>query len=544
MCRGVVLVDRHVVVVGSGAAGLCAAIAAQKALAQVTLVSKTPVGWANCTTYAGGGFTLATGGMTPDEHRQITWATGRLLPVPELLDTLVAEAPALVASLQSYGVPYRERRGGISTAPYARHPLLGGEVLTRALRDYAAGLGVTLMAGHAVTALAVERERVVGVETLELGTGRAGYLPAGAVVLATGGGGRGYGRTDNPVRTTGDGYRLLYELGLPFQDMEFVQFYPLGLDEPGFPRWMLGLHLIDLVPLTNSRGERFLEPLLSAWGLASGAEANLVARDRATLAVSSEYHQGREVYLHLDALPAERWAEPQLAYISRMYPRHKKPADGPVRVSPIQHYFSGGVCVGSWGETAISGLYACGEVTGGVDGANRVGGNALTNCVVFGHRAGMAAAGACHGAGAQREPVQTLERCRQWTQGGDGPAPARLRLKLQHLADTYLGPIRDRAGLDTARSQLEKLGGELGRLRVGSARELAEAFEVAGLWTTLALVCAGASARRESRGVHFRVDHPAEDPAWQRHLRLEAGAGWPVADSPGQPHPPTPLFRS
>jgi len=540
----VVLVSGQVVVVGGGAAGLCAAIAARSEGAQVVLVSKTPVGLANCTTYAGGGFTLAAGGMTLDEHRQVTWETGRLLPVPELLDALVTQAPALVARLRSYGVPYRERRGGISTAPFSRHPLLGGEVLTRALRDHASSLGVTLVSGHAVTALAVERERVVGMETLELRTGRAGYLPAGAVVLATGGGGRGYGRTDNPVRTTGDGYRLLYELGLPFQDMEFVQFYPLGLDEPGFPRWMLGLHLIDLVPLTNSRGERFLEPLLSAWGLSSGNEANLVARDRAALAVAGEYRQGRAVYLHLDEVPAERWAHPQLAYIARLYPRHRKPADGPVRVSPIQHYFSGGVCVDSVGQTAISGLYACGEVTGGVDGANRVGGNALTNCVVFGHRAGMAAAAGAHREGAVREPARTLERCQSWTRDEDGHAPSTLRLRLQRLADSRLGPIRDPEGLDAARSELHDLGDQLGRLRAGNARELAEAFEVAGLWTTLALVCAGATARRESRGVHFRVDYPVEDPAWQRSLRLVAGAGWPVVAGPGQPHPPAPGFRT
>lgn len=519
---------RHVLVVGSGVAGLCAAIAARAAGAQVTLVSKTPVGLANCSAYAGGGFTLATGGLTPEEHRRMTLETGRGLPVSDLLDTLVTEAPALVAALRTYGVPYQERKGGISTARFARHPLLGGEVVTRCLRQHAAAAGVEFMAGLAVTTLVVDDGRVVGVEALETRTAKVHYLPAGAVVLATGGGGRSYGRSDNPVRTTGDGYRLLYEQGLGLEDMEFVQFYPLGLDEPGFTRWMVGLHLIDYVPLTNSRGERFLDPLLAEWGMQSGAQANLFARDRAAVALAQEYRAGREVYLHLDQLPPKSWDHPQLAYIARMYPRDRKPADGPVRVSPIQHYFSGGVPVGTWGETAMPGLWACGEVIGGVDGANRVGGNALTSCVVFGHRAGTQAANQARETAMSREPDRTVRQCRRWAGNEDGPSPAKLRQQLQALADACLGPIRDGEGLERARDELQELGGQLGQLAAQKPGQLVEAFEVSSMWTTLALVCAGATLRRESRGVHFRADHPHEDPAWQEHIKLGAGAGWPA----------------
>lgn len=510
-----------VVVIGGGGAGLCAAVAARAAGARVVLLTKTPAGMANCTAYAAGGFTLGVEGFAPERHRALTWETGRFLSDPRLLDVFSTEAPRRVLELCRYGVRVDLRRGGASVAGHAPSPGTGGMGMTLPLVRWAREHGVEIRERVVATGLLLDDSGVTGVEYVDLISGDVGCMAAGAVVVATGGAGRLYGRTDNPVRTTGDGYALLYAAGLPLVDMEFVQFYPLGFAEEGFPTWFIPLEILDYTYLTNSAGERFLDPQLRSWGISSGREANLFARDRCAVAVARELEAGREVFLHLEALTPEQWRDPLPAALRRHFPARRDPAAGPVRVAPVQHYFSGGVVINDRGETEVPGLYACGEVTGGVDGANRIGGNSLTNITVFGLRAGEAAAE--WGRGRRRDvrgATATGARVARWRANQTDVTPAGVKKRLNAVADRLLGPLRSGAGLREALAAIEELSGLLPLMRVRSRRDLLDALEAQSLVQVAELVARAALAREESRGVHFRSDFPAEDPAWQRHITL------------------------
>lgn len=397
--------------------------------------------------------------------------------------------------------------------------------MTLPLVKWARDRGVEIRDRAVVTRLYLDDTGISGVEYIDLISGEACQLTAGAVVMATGGAGRLYGRTDNPVRTTGDGYALLYQAGLPLLDMEFVQFYPLGFAEGGFPTWFIALNILDYTYVTNSAGERFLEPQLQSWGISSGREANLFARDRCAVAVARELEAGRQVFLHLEALTPQQWRDPLPADLRRHFPAHRDPASGPVRVAPVQHYFSGGVGINDRGETEIPGLLACGEVTGGVDGANRIGGNALTNITVFGLRAGEAAAadGRRHlplvrsVAGGRARVASAAAR---WRSHRTDVSPAGVKKRLNVIADRLLGPLRSGAGLKEAFRAFEEVSADLPLMTVRNRRDLLDALEGENLAVVAELVAKAALAREESRGVHFRSDFPSEDPTWRRHTCL------------------------
>ncbi|MHB0886264.1 MAG: FAD-binding protein [Bacillota bacterium] len=548
-----------VLVVGAGGAGLIAAAVAARAGAHVTVLSKAPPGMGNCTTYAGGGFTLGVGGVTPERHRELTAQTGRGLNVPEMLDALAFGSPEAVPGLADFGVPIQVRRGGAFVrSRLPERGLTGGTGLTLPLVDHCRQAGVEFDDRFFASSVAVEDGRAVGLVGVDLRTGQAVFRPASAVVLATGGAGRLYGRTDNPVRTTGDGYVMAFRAGLQLIDMEFVQFYPLGFAEPGGPIWMIGLEITDKVPVTNSDGVPFIERLLPKWGLKSGREANLFARDRAAIAVAAEWAEGRQVFLHLETLSEEDWKDPYFAALGRFYPAGFDRAKRPVRVAPVEHYFTGGIRLDDQGRTAIPGLFACGEVTGGTDGASRIGGNALSQLAVFGARAGKGAAGFAAGAGPVAETAghghaapapetaadsvarlsETIETWRrnagagEGRPAGQGHAPAALRADLNTLADRRLGPLRDGGGLKTAAAELEEMAARVQALAVADNRQVLEALELENLILVGRMVTAAATTREESRGVHHRSDFPDESAAWLRHLGVTAGPKGQVVIEP------------
>jgi succinate dehydrogenase/fumarate reductase flavoprotein subunit len=535
----------RIAVVGAGGAGLCAAIAAREAGADVLLVSKTRLGMANCTAYAGGGFTAPVGGFTPAEHKALTWAVGRGLNENRLVEAVSEGAEAAFARLREWGVVYDTRRGGISVRPGSLSRKLGGTGMTLPLVEHARKIGIEAREG--VVATAVLRSdggqgRAAGVELYDPGTGKASREPASAVIIATGGGGAAFPRTDNPIRTTGDGYRLLLAAGVDLFDMEFVQWYPLGYADPGFPIWMISLPTVDQVPLENSDGERFYDKLLAEWGLANGIQANLYARDRSAVAIATECKAGREVLLRYDLADPERLAaiDPLAAgkFASIGGPR-------PVSVAPLVHYFCGGAVASADGVTAVPGLFACGEVVGGFDGANRAGGNALTAVTVLSQRTGGRAAryaGGAKTAGAT-EVSEALacgsvaELAAAWAQNVGNrivPAPtgAVLRQRIQSAIGEGIGVLRSEAGISGCLRELESLGRMVADLAPESARDRLVAIECLNILSVGSLVATAARERTESRGGHFREDHPAEDPGWRRHIVLSAAGPQGAAEAP------------
>lgn len=556
------------IVIGQGAAGLTAALACARQGVKVKSISKVRPGNATCTIYAGGGFTLGVGGMSTEEHKEMTYRTGRRLNIPDLLDAFSSEAPSIVDFMKEAGVPLSVRRGGVGIHRDSNFPLLGGKPLTDSLTKACLSSGVSFIHNAAAMRLLLGDRGIEGVECLDLTSGEVSVMGAGTVILATGGGGTLFERTDNPQRITGDGYRLALEASCHLLDMEFVQFYPIGIDIPGGAHWFVDLGIIDAARLTGEGGRELLKEMLHKEGISSGRQANLLARDKCTVAIALESRKA-PVLLHLEDIPREVWeSNHYLGSIGRMFPKGTPPWSGPVVVHPIEHYFPGGVAIGTSGETEIPGLFACGEVTGGVDGANRVGGNALTNCILFGRKAGERAAAYLKGemvpaldlaktGGTSKTPapgerqesvdggpggcspvttgipiaptLSTGEWLKTWrenpTPAGSGDSstrvlPEELRRALRAYSSKHLLPMRDGATLEEGKAYLDDMKGLLTRQVVRTSRDLLLAVENLGLWQTAVAVTEAALLRTESRGAHFRTDYPGEDARWEKHIYL------------------------
>jgi succinate dehydrogenase/fumarate reductase flavoprotein subunit len=516
-----------VLVIGSGGAGLVAACAARRAGATVTLVTKSLPGLASCTAYAGGGFTLPYGDITPAKHRSMTLEIGRNLSLPHMLDALSSEAGEAVPRLREFGVRIDMESGHASVARYGIGPMLGGTGMTLPLVENARQAGVTILDRIMVTGILTSDGRVSGVRVLDTSKGTLSTIPAKTVIVAAGGAGRIYSRTDNPVRTTGDGFALLAELGLPFIDMEFVQFYPIGFAEPGFPVWMIGLNWVDHAPVTNEKGERFLQTLWRQWGMKNGREANLFTRDRSSRAIASEWARGGQVWLHVEEVPDAAWQTPHGSMIRKMFPSSRPPSAGPIRVRPVQHYFAGGAFVKADCSTEVKGLFACGEVTGGTDGANRIGGNALSMITVFGFRASESALDYL----SAWEPCEAPDQhkndllARRWLASRSGPSPSALKKALNEITDNKLAVVRNYKGLSAAESLLDDLWHVQHDMTVASPAELFEAYEARNLVLVARMVAKAALLREESRGVHYREDFPEEKEEWLKHIEIRLRDG-------------------
>lgn len=244
----------QVVVIGSGGAGLVAAIAAKRSGADVWLVSKTKRGLGTCTAYAGGIFSLACGDVSSREHFEKTMETGKHLNDSDLVRVLSEEAEGVLRELIRWGVNIKLKNGRASVLSSAPSLIMGGAGFLDELISVAEGSGVKFLDWTVVTSIRVSMGRVTGINIQNWQTGEEGSIDTGSVILATGGGGQIYSHTDNPARITGDGYALALKAGAVLRDMEFVQFYPLGWAEPGFPRWLVDLSLVDSVRVTDSRG--------------------------------------------------------------------------------------------------------------------------------------------------------------------------------------------------------------------------------------------------------------------------------------------------
>jgi len=516
-----------ILILGSGGAGLRAAIEVKSQGLKAVLVSKAPAGMNNCTVVAGGGFRAALGGLTPEEHAKETVEIGKGLNDKRLVEIFTTEGPKRVLELRNYGVEVRVHSAGASVGSI---PTLMGLGMTKPMVEYAKSKGVEFIDNVVVTRLLKKGDRVVGAVGYDVKRGGFITFSAKAIVLATGGAGAIYKRTDCPVRTTGDGYSLGLQAGARLRDMEFVQFFPLALAEPGQPPYLMGGPITEEGRIINSLGE----DIPQKYGLKTRPFV-LKSRDLLSRAVMTEITQGGGVdgAVLIDAREVfKRRSDEQIAKDGsiKLLVEKLRAAEKPFRVAPVCHFCMGGLVIDEHGYTGVPGLYAAGEVVGGIHGANRHGGNALTDILVFGARAGAAASVYANSAkkeGVAKLAESELNRYKSIMSREQGYSPHDIMDRLRELMWMKVGIIRNSASLAEAFEEVFDLKMMTKRMAAVSGRDILVALEAPMALETAEMIIMSAMERKESRGAHYRTDYPQEDPKWLKPVYIslsETGA--------------------
>ena len=522
-----VFIESDVLVLGTGGAGLRAAIEAKARGTSVAVVSKATSGMNNATVVAGGGFRAAVGGLTVDEHFDDTILSGKEIDDRRLVEVLAQEGGKRVLELRKFGVDIHMRSGARTRSPIGVRG--GGLGLTRPLVDYARSKGIRFFENVIVTRLIADSDAVVGAIGFDVHNDRPIVFSSKSVILATGGAGALYSRTSNPLRTTGDGYSLAYEVGARLRDMEFVQFFPLALAEPGVPSHNIRGFMSENGRIINSLGENIPQK--------HGVTARpfvLKSRDLLSRAIMIEVLEGRGVdgAVLLDATEVfKQRGEEEFSSIDHytLLRDRLKAAKRPFRVAPVSHFCMGGVIIDEHCNTDVPGLFAAGEVVGGIHGANRHGGNALTDITVFGARAGSAAAEYAKTRSlVSVESAAEAELCRyedlRRSDVDHEVAPRNVLSRLRETMWIRAGVVREEAKLEEAISEISELTERVSRLRASTGRMMLEALEVSLALEVAEMICRSALERTESRGAHYRTDYPNEDKGWLKTIILSQNA--------------------
>jgi succinate dehydrogenase / fumarate reductase flavoprotein subunit len=536
-------VERHdydVLVIGAGGAGLRAAIAAAEHGARTALVCKSLLGKAH-TVMAEGGIAASLGNVAPEDnwriHFQDTMFGGKYLNNWRMAELHAKEAPDRVRELEQWGgvfdrTPDRKMSqrafGGHTHRRLVHIGDRTGLELIRTLQDKAVHAGIDVFMECTVTRLLKDGDRVCGAFGYWRATGEFVEFAAPAVVLATGGAGKCWRITSNSWECTGDGYALAYEAGAELVDMEFVQFHPTGMV---WPPGVVGLLVTEAVRgeggiLRNADGERFMERY-------DPRRLELSTRDVVARAIYTEVKEGRGtprrgVFLDVSHLGA---ATVRLKLPS-MYDQFMELAGvditrEPMEVGPTCHYIMGGIRVDAeTGASTVAGLFATGECSGGMNGANRLGGNSLSDLLVFGRRTGECAAR--HGAHAPAPRIDDAQAADAAAEMGrylSGPGdedPYRLQAELQATMHEDVGIFRDAAGLTDAMSRLDELERRAAGARSAESTTVYNpgwhlCRDLRHLLIASQAVARAAHLRQESRGAHSRLDFPAYDDYWGEH---------------------------
>ncbi|HET9094053.1 MAG TPA: FAD-binding protein [Solirubrobacteraceae bacterium] len=532
--------DYDVLVLGSGGSGLRAAIAAAEAGARTGLVCKSLLGKAH-TVMAEGGLAASLGNVAPEDnwatHFQDTMFGGKYLNNWRMAELHAREAPDRARELEHWGAVFdrtpdrlmSQRAFGGHT--YRRLVHIGdrtGLEMIRTLQDRTVHAAVDVFMETTITRLIKDGERVVGCFGYRRQTGEQISFSARALVLATGGSGRIYKITSNSQDCTGDGYALAYEAGAEMVDMEFVQFHPTGMV---YPPGVAGLLVTEAVRgeggiLRNALGERFMEKY-------DPKRMELSTRDVVARSIYTEVKEGRGTphggaYLDVSHLDSD--------YVRRklpsMYDQFLELAgvditQEPMQVGPTCHYFMGGIKVDAdTGQTRVPGLFATGEASGGMNGANRLGGNSLGDLLVFGRRAGIGAAEVAGRSTTVALPPEEVTAAQaevdHFLHGSGTENPFHMHRELQTIMGEGAGIFRDKEGLSQAIAKLEGLQGRVGNLKAPSDRldynpgwQLCR--EVHNMLTVSLMIARAALMREESRGGHSRLDHTAYSDYWGEH---------------------------
>ncbi len=559
--------ERHsydVVVVGAGGAGLRAAIAAHDAGARTAIVCKSLLGKAH-TVMAEGGIAAAMGNAWPEDnwkvHFRDTMRGGKMLNNWRMAQLHAQEAPDRVLELEEWGALFDRTNDGLISQRdfgghrYARLAHVGdrtGLEMIRTLQQRAVALGIDVFMECTITEILKDGDRVAGAFGYWRESGRLITFEAPSVVLATGGIGKSFKVTSNSWEYTGDGHALAVRAGASLLNMEFVQFHPTGMVWPPSVRGILVTESVrgDGGVLKNSEGRRFMFDYIPDFFKAETADSieeadrwytdkknnrrppELLPRDEVARAINSEVKAGRGTPhggIYLD-IASRRDPEYIMRRLPSMYHQFKELADvditkEPMEIGPTCHYVMGGVEVDP--DTAASivpGLYAAGEVAGGMHGSNRLGGNSLSDLLVFGRRAGLNAA--YYAARTQDAPVTVDEDAvvaaadaalAPFAEEG-GENPYTVQKDLQEVMHNLVGIIRTSDELERALGEIEKLAERSRHLTVEGNRQYNPGWHLAidlqnMLWVSECIAKA-ALTRTESRGGHTRDDYPMTDQDW------------------------------
>lgn len=537
----------EVLIIGGGAAGTLAAFECADAGVDVIQVTKGRA-TSGTTTVARGGFAAAIGkDDSPELHLQEILEHGGELIDPELARTWVHGIPGIVRDLRAWGAGFiTDDAGDLNLKMFPNHSRpravhhydTTGNMLTKTLSARLRGDARIGRNSHtAIVDLVTRDDRVAGAWGVNYRRGALVCYSAAQVILCTGGGSGLFYVNDNPPQVTGDGYVLGYRAGAPLLGLEMIDFQAMCTSPEelfGFAPHPTGFINAGAV-FRNNEGEEFLKHYFPD-------TAERSTRSEVILAMAKEIHAGRAgltggIFMDATEVPMET-IQKQIPHVYKTcLHRGIDLAKTPLEVAPGSHTWLGGLEIDTNGATPLPGLWAAGETAGGIHGGNRIGGSALSASMVFGRRAGRAAAAAVKaGPDAAADTISIPEAERAWLAElmarDTGPLQGDLRLGCRMLAHEKLGPLRDATGCAEALAEYERIECEdIPRMRLSDearametvrAQEIESALSVRNLTLLGRLLATAALAREESRGAHFRLDFPDSDEAnWRAVTRLE-----------------------
>jgi fumarate reductase (CoM/CoB) subunit A len=518
-----------VLIIGSGGAGCKCGIVASKRDAKVIIVSKGLRFKSGCTMLAEGGYNAVFGYVDEEDslqlHIQDTLKGGAFLNDLKLVHKLVTESPKCLIELEEYGSLFDRQEDGrlnqraFGGQSYRRTCFKGdqtGHEMILGLREEVIRENITTHDEIMITKLLFDDDhsKIVGAMGLNLKNSSIVIYNSKNTVIASGGCGWLYPVTSNASQKTGDGVMIAYNAGADVMDMEMVQFHPTGMLSPKSRRGVLiteavrgeGGHLI------NSEGERFM--------INYDPRQELATRDIVARAIYSEIHEQRAsplggVYLSVEHLPEEQVRTKLNTMVQQFKDVGVDIINQPMEVAPTAHHFMGGIRISPDCETNLENLYAAGEVTSGVHGANRLGGNALADTQVFGKAAGLKCSENIDKIEltpvSQDDVDEEIKRIEDiWTAGKYDPED--IKEQIQDIMWKYVAIVRDEEGLLEAQRQLDALEEKTHDMNVPSFKEfnnkLMIAIEVISMIQLAKLIVKSALLRKESRGAHYRSDYP------------------------------------
>lgn len=562
-------VEHDIIVIGAGGAGLRAAIECSKQGMSTGLICKSLLGKAH-TVMAEGGMAAALANVDSRDHWKIhfrdTMRGGKFLNQWRMAELHAKNAPDRVRELEEWGAVFdRTKDGYISQRNFGghRYPRLAhvgdrtGLEMIRSLQDYGIHQGVEIYMECTILNLLKDGEKICGALGYWRETGRFILFRAKAVILATGGAGKAWKITSNSWEYTGDGYAMAYEAGAELLDMEFTQFHPTGMVWPPSVKGILVTEGVrgDGGILKNSEGKRFMYNYIPEKFAAETAdteeEANrwlqgdknarrppeLLTRDVVAKAINAEVKAGRGskhggAYLDIASrLPAETIKKK----LPSMYHQFKELAQVDItkdamEVGPTLHYFMGGIRVDHNTQMSrVPGLFACGECGAGLHGANRLGGNSLSDLLVFGWLSGIGAADYVKKLSSspqinKEEVEMNMRKATDILNRESGANPYLVHEKLQETMQNNVGIIRVEKELKKALDDLEQIKKEAATVKAPGSSQYNpgwhEALSLSSMIISAEAVTRAALLRTESRGGHTREDHFSEDKDWEKYNNI------------------------